>query len=175
METNNIILAGVMGLSLENINTAIFVAECTKDIEDIKLFIEFCRKHKDGIEYSTKTEKLDTLSIRYKKQQDEAKIPLERLNGFIATLDGKVKESRNFVEDKNIEFSELVVKGVKYFSKKELEALKSCGSNLGIIEASRVGILKDNLRVILSNKFLATVNNSNKINNRVIKMIGARV
>ena len=157
-ETKDIILAGVMGLNLSDVNHAVFIAESTKDIEDIDAFIDFCRDKKEGIDYATKTEKLDTLSQMYKKLQDQAKIPMETAKSFTRRLTYKVEECRTFVKNQielgNLTpFSMITVQGDKYFTPKELVALHGIGSPALVIELSEQHKLGANLMALFMSKF----------------------
>ena len=98
--TKDIILAGVMGLNLSDVNHAVFVAESTKGIEDMNEFIQFCRDKKESIEYSTKTEKLDTLSTMYKKLQHQKSLPHETAKTFTHQIVEKVEAVRIHIKNK---------------------------------------------------------------------------
>jgi hypothetical protein len=143
MGSSDIILAGVMGLDLSDVNHAVFIAESTRGINDINDFIQYCRDNKSGIEYATKTEKLDILSTRYLKQQEDIILGAKYLQGekYARALSAKVKECRNFVEENYIEFKNLSVAGEKYFKDHELRMLEKIGSKQVVLEYSKTNTL----------------------------------
>jgi len=160
MQSKDIILAGVMGLDLSNANHAVFVAETTRGIEDMDAFIEFCRDKKDGIEYSTKTEKLDTLSTMLKKLQTDASLPHDIAKTFSKQLTGKVLQARTYIknqmEDGNQRpFSTLGDENGKYFTDKELNALSGLGSSAVIIELSEQHKLEESMTELFLSKYIA--------------------
>ena len=143
MQATDIILAGVMGMNLSDVNHAVFIAETTKDISDMDDFITYCRENKNKIEYATKTERLDTLAIRYLKQQEDIILgaKFKQAEKYAIALSKKVKECRTFVEDNYIGFENVGTAGAKHFTADELRMLKMIGSTNIVIEYSKVNRL----------------------------------
>ena len=146
-------LANIIGLDIEKEQHQVALYDATTGIDDINSFLEFCVDKKDGIEYTTKPEKLMTLSARYKKLQADSKVPLDVAKTFSDRITDKVKNCRTFIEDSDTKFLNLVVDGHHYFEPKELRALATLGSTMHIIELSKIGELKDELMKKFIEKF----------------------
>ena len=177
---NIIILSGIMGLDLSDPSTALFVSQTIVGIEDIDTFIEYCRDKKDGIEYSTKTEKLDTLATKYKKLQKDAKLPHDTARSFSKTLVDKVNTARptikNLIEQGVMRpFSSLILHGDKYFTDKEIKALGGIGSSSLIIEYYEQNILEDKLISLFLSKYISKAKYESLADGqrKIQKMIGA--
>jgi hypothetical protein len=140
-------IANIFGLDVNRAQHSVAIVDAIRGIEDIEGFIAYCREKKHGIEYASKTEKLDMLSAEYRSREEERKLESARSNAerFAATVAGKVKECRNFVEEEGIDFSQVGVNGEKFFSEKEVRALELLGSPIYIVELSRVSRLEEEL------------------------------
>jgi hypothetical protein len=147
MQSNDIILAGVLGLDISKAEHALFIAESTKNIINIDDFIRYCRNNKTGIEYATKTERLDILTTRYLQQQEDTILNAKYKQGeeYAKVLAAKVKSCRNFVEDNYIEFSQLGADGKKYFKDHELRMLERLGSKEVVLEYSKINKLSQQI------------------------------
>jgi len=168
MQAKNIILAGVVGLDLSEASNAVFVAETTKGIDNIDMFIEYCRDKKEGITYTTKTERFDILASRFKKLEEAERLKDKRANADSWT-DGivwKVAQCRTMLinakayEDymctgRDIGFRHLVNPETKekIFTIKELTAMFSIGSTEDIIGYSEDGTLKAKLMSVYMSAF----------------------
>ncbi len=144
-------LANVMGLDIKNAQHSVAIDEALFGIEDPEAFLEFCRQQKEGIEYQTKTERLDTLATRYRKNIEDAKIPHDTANKFSDNLAEKVHIAKSFIKNQ-IElgnprpFSTLRVDGKPYFTQKELTALTKLGSISYLMHLADTSELKQKLR-----------------------------
>jgi len=153
-------LANVMGMDMDKAQHGVGIVDALTGIEDQEAFIEFCRDKKDGIEYSNRVEKLDTLAQRYKKLQVEAKLPHNTAHTFSSNLANKVLTARSFIKNEiNIgnakPFSSIVLDGEKYFTDKETKALSELGSSNYLIELSEQNILSDKLTELFLSKYIA--------------------
>lgn len=151
-------IASIVGLDMGDINHAVFVSETIRGIDSLDAFIEFCRKEKGGIQFASKTDRLDTLATRYKKIQENAKLPHEIANGFTAIVVRKVEDARTYLKNElevgnDRPFSRLRKDGKSYFSIKELTALAGVGTPRYIIELSEQNKLADALYKLYMNKF----------------------
>ncbi len=153
-------LANTVGLDTKDQQHSVAIKEALFGIEDPEAFLEFCRDKKNGIEYQTKTERLDTLATKYKKLQTEAKLPHDTAKHFSKNLANKVHQARTFIKNQ-IElgnkrpFSSLQVDGHKFFTDKEINALAGIGSVSFIIDLSETGELEDSLIQLFLGKFIA--------------------
>jgi len=152
-------LANIMGLDTENTQHTVLLKESMHDIDDAGAFLEFCRDKKEGIEYSTKTEKLDTLATMYKKLQNKAKLPHETAMNFSKQLTHKVEQARTYIKNQIEQgnerpFSSLTVDGHKFFTDKELKALSSLGRSSVIIELSEQLKMEDSLIKLFLSKYI---------------------
>lgn len=140
MSIYKIKLANVMGMDINNAQSGVGILDALDGILDQEAFINYCRDQREGIEYANRIEKLDILATRYKKIQIDIQLEKQYDAGerFSKALAGKVKECRNYIEDKNTVFSKIVVDGEKYFTQKELTALQNIGSISVIIEYSKI-------------------------------------
>ena len=155
---DNIILAGVMGLDLSDINKAVFLEDATSGIHNVEAFIEFCRDKKDSIEYSTKTEKLDTLATMFKKLESDILLPHDTAKTFSHALAVKVDSARTFLKNElevgnDKPFSRLRVEGDRYFTGKELNALSELGTARYIVLLAEENELESKLVALFLNKF----------------------
>jgi len=121
-------LANIMGLDTKSIQHSAGITEALIGIEDPEAFLEYCRDHKEGIEYQTKPERLDTLATRYKKIQALAALPHDIADTFTAGIISKIKTAKSVIRDQidagnQRPFSTIKLEGEKYFTKKEINAL----------------------------------------------------
>jgi len=143
-------LANLMGLDINNSQHSVAITEALHGVEDVNMFYDFCNDKKYGIEYTTKPERLMILATRYKKLQDDAKLPIENANNFSRLIVIKVEECKTFIKNQ-IEngnprpFSSLRIDGSRYFTDKELKALATLGSSSYIIELTELGELQEKL------------------------------
>ena len=93
-------LANIMGLNTDNMQQTVALKESLVGINDVDEFLDFCRDKKDGIEYSTKTEKLDTLSTMYKKLQHQKSLPHDTAKTFTHQIVEKVEAVRIHIKNK---------------------------------------------------------------------------
>jgi len=146
-------LANATGLDIANAQHSVAIAEALHGIEDQNAFLDFCVEKKDGITTYGKAEKperLMTLARRYKKLQEQVKLPHDTANTFSNNLTNKVSQVRlsikNAYEAGNSRpFSTLKVNGEKFFTDKELTALATLGSITYIIELSETNEIKTKL------------------------------
>ena len=156
---HNIILAGIFGLDLTNAQVAVFIAETTKDIEDLNTFIDYCRDHKEGIEFASKTEKLDILAGKYKKLQEQAKLPHATANQFSKNLAHKVSQANTYIKNlieqgEQRPFSRLQVDGHPFFGDKEIKALSELGTSNLILELSDTHTLEESIIQLFLRKYI---------------------
>jgi len=160
MKSKNIILAGIVGLDLSNAAHAVFIAETTKGIKNINMFIDFCRDTKEGITYTTKTERLDILANRFKQLEEAHRLKNIRDDGelSVSKLVSLVGDCRIFIKNERdngnlAEFKHLRIKGEHVFTLKQLEALSAVGSTDCVIHQYEAYTLKDSLMKIYMDKF----------------------
>ena len=160
MQAKDIILSGVVGLDLSEASNAVFVAETTKDIANLDMFIDYCRDQKEGITYTTKTERLDILANRFKKleeaerlknRHDDGELSVSKLVSLIGDCKTFVKDARGNGEP--VEFKHIRLEGTPVFTLKQLEALREVGSTDFIIHQHEVHKLQDELMQIYMAKF----------------------
>jgi len=137
-------IANIFGLDTNKAQHTVAILDGLNGIENIDEFVTFCRTRKHGIQFASKTEKLDTLSFQFRKIEETRRMALtnNKAKTYAETLSDKVKECRNFVDDAGCDFSVVVVEGEKYFKEHELNALKEIGSVMLVIEYSRQHKLK---------------------------------
>lgn len=144
-------LANLMGLSVENTQHSVCIKEAMFNAgeHNLESFYEFCVDHKNGIEFETKTERLITLSRRFKKNLEQSLLPKEDANKFSRVVAVKVELARlkikNEIEIGGIcPFSRLRSKGDPYFSTKEINALAAVSKFPEVlIEMSELGTLEE--------------------------------
>lgn len=149
-------LANIMGLDTDKAQHNLALKDTLHRVTDKKAFVEYCRRNKDGIEYATKTEKLDTLATRFKKLEEEAKLPHNKADGFCETLTQKVEEVRTFIKDNQeviIGFRNIKLEEAQYFTDQECKALEETGSIRLIIELAETHKLKEALKKVFMDKF----------------------
>lgn len=151
-------LANIMGLDINNAQHSVAIDESLIGIEDQEAFLEYCRDHKEGIQYSTKPERLDAIATRYKKMQETAGLPHDLADSFSSALIEKVQNARVYIKNEievgtDKPFSRLKIDGAKYFSVKELKALAGLGSPSHIIALAEENTLKDELVKLFMSKF----------------------
>ena len=169
-------LANVMGLDANNPQHTVALKEAMHNISNQNEFIEYCRSHKDGVEYSTKVEKLDTLSTRYKKNFNN--IPTQQLEEICQALAGKFKTAIQILRD-NEEYltdqlGKLKVEGEQYFTNKEVELLNATGKLNRLISLFELNTLYEALYHKSVQKTLTRQNNIQLTDNqqRVKRLIG---
>lgn len=164
MKTKIIMIASILGLDMSDMNHAVFVSETIKGIDDLDGFIEFCRKEKSGIQFASKTDRLDTLATRYKNAQENAKLPHALANGFTSSIVDRVEKARISLKNalasgNSTPFSTIKINGEK-FTKKELNALAGVSKSPAIlIELSEQGKLGDALYDLYMNNFAIKTKN----------------
>lgn len=170
-------LANVMGLDINNKQHTVAIIDAFYGVVSKEDFIEYCRNNKDGIEYATKTEKLDTLATRYKRELEREQLADKLKDGekYSEHLAQKVKQTQNIIEEKSCMFRDIRLNGDRYFADHELRALASIGSTSAIIELSRLGKLADAVYDLYADKIqqkAKTGNNSiASITKKAIKRI----
>ena len=152
-------LANITGLDISNAQHSVAIDEALIGISDTEAFIEYCRDKKDGIEYATKTEKLDTLATRYKRLQEQSMLPTGQAEESSTALAQKVEAARVYLKNEievgnDKPFSRLKQDGERYFSDKELEALAEIGSSRYLIELSETHELKNALSKLFISKYV---------------------
>ncbi len=140
-------LANVMGLDADTPQHNIALEEALHGIAHPEEFIEFCRGRRAGIEFVSKTERLDILASQYKSKHTRSKVS----QTFSEALAGKVKQVRTVVKNALSEgvpapFSSVMKEGERFFSVKELKALAAVGSPYTIIELSERGRLAEEIK-----------------------------
>lgn len=168
MQAKDIILAGVVGLDLSDASSAVFVVECTKGIVNFDMFIEYCRDKKEGITYTTKTERLDILANRFKKLEEAERLKDKRATGDAWTdaIVTKVSQYRTTVlnaiahEEYMCSGREIGLRHLKHvdtkellFSAKELNALASVGSTKDVLAFCEDRSLKTKLMASYMSSF----------------------
>lgn len=151
-------LANITGLDINNAQHSVAVDEALHGIEDTEAFLEYCRDKKEGITFSAKPERLDTLATRYKKLQAAAKLPTDLADSFSTVLCEKVESCRVYIKNEievgnDRPFSRLRTDGVPFFTLKELKALAELGSPSHIIALAEENTLKDELVKLFISKF----------------------
>lgn len=150
-------LANIVGLDIANAQHSVAIDEALIGIEDREAFLEYCRDNKEGIEYATKPERLDTLATKYKKMQASAKLPHGLSASFSHTICKKISMSRAFLKNEieagnDKPFSRLRQNGESYFTQKELNAL----AELKISPASIIELFEsDTLQAALIALFMS--------------------
>jgi len=154
MKAEIAVLAGVMGIDITKPEQAIFLGETIKGINDLQDFISYCRNRKEGIEYVTRTERLDILATRYKKEQTDLLLSekIKKGESYAEKLAEKVKQCRNLVEEAGCRWSAVRYEGEKYFEEHELRALKEIGSEPVVIEYSRMHALAEKIHELYADK-----------------------
>ncbi len=139
MKSDNILLAGIIGLNVSDANHAVFMAEVTREIKDMHGFLIFCRQEKGGVEYATKMERLDILAERYKNIEEDQELSgiYDRGEAYAKAIAAKVKQVRTLVADANCGFRDIKLEGALFFEVKELLSLAAVGSTQGVIEFSK--------------------------------------
>ena len=172
-------LANIAGLDTKDPQHSVAIKEALFGIEDTEAFLEYCRDHKNLIEYQTKTERLDTLATRYKKIQADAKLPHELANSFSKNLAHKVEQVRIFMrnrleEGKDTPLNKIFIDGNRFFTDKEVNALSEFGSIFALIDLSENGELEDRLIDLFIGKFVAKAKYQQlgSGQKKVLKMIG---
>lgn len=138
-------LANIVGLNADNGQHGVAIVEALHGIENTEDFLSYCRIYKEGIQYATKAERLDTLATRYKTIQANAKLPHDIAETFSKTLVRKVEVARVFLKNEldsgnDKPFSRLKVAGEPYFTKKEINAL----SELKLSPSAIIGLAEEN-------------------------------
>lgn len=147
-------LANIFGLDADNKQHSLAIADALKCIQDQHGFIEYCRQHKAGIEYVSKTEKLDILAERFKTVEIDARLAESYKKGdkYAVALTKKVKECMSSVEDAGCEWRNIRLGGKAFFEKHELRALSEVGSTTVVIEYARTAKLADEIAELYKNK-----------------------
>lgn len=156
--THNYRLANIIGLDTTSAQHNVAIMEALNGIEDIEAFFEYCRDHKEGIQYATKTERLDTLATKYKKLQRAAKVPIDSLKSFSETLTHKMDQARSTIKELNDNgvknpFVALRLNGEYFFTEKEINALKEIGSPVYVVELSETHELQDKILELAVKKY----------------------
>lgn len=156
----NVRLANIVGLDIRNAQHSVVIDEALIGIEDTEAFLQFCRDQKEGIEYNTKPERLDTLATRYKKKQEYDKLPHKTADGFTDKIVIKVLEARTTIKNlleagEGRPFSRLKLDGELYFTVQELNALATLGSPTHIIDLCETGELKAALVDVFVKQYLS--------------------
>ena len=137
-------LANIMGLDTNDAQHTALLKESMFNITDPEDFLNYCRNQKDGIEYMNRVEKLDLLATKYKKQAEDKLLESKFTQGeqYAKALSAKITECRNFIEDNNISFGEIRGENKsKYFEDHELRMLEKIGSQISVIEYSKINRL----------------------------------
>ena len=137
-------LANVMGMDINNAQHGVGIADALTGITNPEAFVLYCREQKDAVTYSNRVEKLDTLATRYKKIEEEKLLENKYTQGekYAKALSAKIIECRNFIEDNDISFSEIRGENkATYFEDHELRMLEKIGSQITVIEYSKVNRL----------------------------------
>lgn len=152
-------IANALGLDTKNAQHSVAIDEALIGIDNTNAFYEFCVDKKDGITYATKPERLMALSIRYKKLQENAKLPHDTAVAFSGQLAHKVEMVRVMVKNE-IEvgrggvFKAIKTDGHTYFSKQELSALKELGSEGYVIELCEQSKLEEEIIRLFLSKYI---------------------
>lgn len=136
-------IANIVGLDSRNTQHTMAITDAIEGVGDIDRFIEYLRRNKNGIQYETKTEKLDTLSTKYRKIIEDEVLSAGYTKGeqYARALAYKVKQCRSTVEFNNCDFINIQTDGQKFFKEHELRALEATGSRNTVIENSKLNRL----------------------------------
>jgi len=147
-------IANIFGLDTNKAQHTVAILDALNGIEKLDEFVVFCRDKKHGIEYASKTEKLDMLSAQFKSLEEDKRLALtyDKAKSYAENLSHKVRECRTFVEEKECNFVVVVVGSEKYFKDHELKALKEVGSVMLVIEYSRQNKLKSEIEKLYMSK-----------------------
>ena len=164
-----IIIGSIVGLDMSDINHAVFVGETVRGIDNLDSFAQYCRDNKNSITMTAKTDKLDTLATRYKKIQEDAKLPHKTANTFTDKIIYKISKTKDKLKNaiercEPFPLSRAIVKvdgeAKKLFEDSEINALCSLKvSPSVIIEMYELGTLKDNLMKTYMKHHLENINN----------------
>jgi len=137
-----------MGLDANNPQHTVALKEAMSGIENQEAFLDYCRNAKNGIEYETKVEKLDTLATRYKKNQELNALPLDMLKAFSRKLYQKftdaiyvIRDHEAFLSSKGLQ--QLKLNKQQLFTLKEIEVLNAVGSLSYLISLYELHRLKE--------------------------------
>ena len=152
-------LANIIGLDINNAQHSVAIDESLYGVTDKEAFLDYCRDFKDGIQYSTKPERLDTLATAYKKLQNEALLPHDQARSFSKQLSAKVEDARIYLKNElevgnDRPFSRLTQGGERYFTEKELRALAELGSPMHLILLSEENKLESHLTKLFLGKYV---------------------
>ena len=148
-----ILLAKTLGLNENSKDTADFIA--TK--------IEYCEDHKDEITYSTKEERLGTLSKRYKKLEEKASLAKiqAKADQSSKSLAERFKRVRSTVLDyyntTGLDLRPAAQNATtkeKLFTEEEIAALDELGSIPHQVELSQLHKLEEELTKLYMNNFI---------------------
>jgi len=140
-------LANVMGLDTAKAAHSLAIVDCLKEIKDFDRFLGFCRAKRSGVEYVTRTERLDVLQVKFLNILHEEALAKERdkAGSFAVELDKKVSMCRLFVQEKACGWAMVVVEGEKYFNPYELKSLKDIGSVSCVVDLCETHRLREQI------------------------------
>mgnify|MGYP000223841195 CR=1 FL=1 len=96
-KTQMIRLANVFGMDIDKEQHQIALLDAISEVSDPSDFIEYCREHKNSIDYANRIDKLEALYTRYKKNVDN--IPTDTIEQHCKELVGKFKEALQLLRD----------------------------------------------------------------------------
>ncbi len=155
-------LANIVGLDTTNAQHSVALEEAMFGITDQEAFLEYCRDHKNEITTYGKIEKperLDTLSTRYKKLQDQALLPYEDAELSARTLSALFLNVRMYLKNeieigRDPKLKMIRLGGDPYFTDKQAEAIDQIGRLAHIIELSETNELTEALRQLYLSKYI---------------------
>lgn len=151
-------VADVLNIKTDNPLTIEDMKFELQQIEDLVVYREYIRDNFSSVEYATGFQKFIILTNKFKKLQEESKIPMDIANSFSVELARKVETARVFLKNElevgnDRPFSKLKQDGEKFFTMKELTALSELGTARYLVELSEQNRLKDELVKLFISKY----------------------
>jgi hypothetical protein len=150
---------------VNNKQHTIAIMDALNGIADINDFIAYCRENKEEIKFASKTEKLDTLAHKYKKEQIEKRLPKSKARKYAEKLAKKVKDICVWLDDNwGANLTKVLRKdnGERYFEDHEIRMINSLGGIPSAVSKCRDYELED----AICDRYLEASRN---------KMIGGKV
>jgi len=146
-QTQVIRLANVLGMGIDNKQHQIAIHDAITNVKAADDFVEYCRTNKDGIDFSNRLDKLETLYTRYKNTIDD--IPTLVLEKFCKRIAEKFKEAIQVLRDNeeylSKDLSKFTNHGEQHFTNKEIELLNEAGGLNKLISLHEQHTLYDTL------------------------------
>ncbi|UFH59822.1 hypothetical protein [Sulfurovum mangrovi] len=160
MQASDIVIAGIFGLNLAVASDAVFIADSTKGIENMDMFISYCEDKKEGIRYAKGTEKLRTLAKQFKELEESGRLTgtKNKADAWTDEIVAKVRDTRIVIKSersngRDVGFRHCRGESGLFFDVQQLNALAAVGSTDYVIHAYETGRLKDELMSAYMAKF----------------------